>query len=97
MNFLKDKRKSIDSSVTRLEGGLATLAKAADDTAVLQEELAVQDADIAEKKAVVEEMIENITQKSAIAMEQKAKAAEKKAFLEVSNADIAIKKADADE
>lgn len=33
--FLKDKRKGIDSSVTRLEGGLATLAKAADDTAVL--------------------------------------------------------------
>jgi len=35
MNFLKDKRKMLDSSVTRLEGGLATLAKAADDTAVL--------------------------------------------------------------
>lgn len=41
MNFLVDKRKELDSSVTRLEGGLATLAKATDDTAVLQEELAV--------------------------------------------------------
>jgi hypothetical protein len=57
----------LDSSVTRLEGGLATLAKASDDTAVLQEELAVQDADIAEKKTVVEEMIKNILEKSAIA------------------------------
>jgi dynein heavy chain len=35
MNFLQNKRKELDSSVTRLEGGLATLAKAADDTAVL--------------------------------------------------------------
>jgi len=41
INFLQNKRKLLDSSVTRLEGGLATLAKAADDTAVLQEELAV--------------------------------------------------------
>lgn len=67
INFLTTKRKFLDSSVTRLEGGLATLAKAADDTAVLQEELAIQDADIAEKKAVVEEMIANIMQKSEIA------------------------------
>ena len=41
MNFLGTKRKELDGSVTRLEGGLATLAKATDDTAVLQEELAV--------------------------------------------------------
>ena len=57
----------LDGSVTRLEGGLATLAKAADDTAVLQEELAIQDADIAEKKAVVETMISNINAKTKIA------------------------------
>jgi dynein heavy chain len=97
MKFLTDKRKNIDSSVTRLEGGLATLAKATDDTAVLQEELAVQDADIAEKKAVVEEMIKNIQEKSAIAGKQEKEAQEKKAFLEVQNKEIAEKKAEADE
>lgn len=58
--------------MTRLEGGLATLAKAADDTAVLQEELAVQNADIAEKKAVVEEMITDINIKTEIANKQEA-------------------------
>lgn len=97
MKFLTEKRKNIDSSVTRLEGGLATLAKATDDTAVLQEELAVQDADIAEKKAVVEEMIKNIQEKSAIAGKQEKEAQEKKAFLEVQNKEIAEKKAEADE
>ena len=94
---MNDKRKEIDSGVTRLEGGLATLVKAADDTAVLQEELAVQDADIAEKKAVVEEMIKNIQEKSAIAGKQEAECVEKKAFLEVQNKEIAEKKAEADE
>ena len=69
--------------MTRLEGGLATLAKAADDTAVLQEELAVQNADIAEKKAVVEEMITDINIKTEIANKQEAECSEKKSFLEV--------------
>jgi dynein heavy chain len=96
MVFLGDKRKGIESSVTRLEGGLATLAKATDDTAVLQEELAVQDADIADKKAVVEEMIKNIKEKSAIAGKQEAECTEKKAFLEVQNKEIDQKKAEAD-
>ena len=96
-NFLRDKRKSIDLSVTRLEGGLATLAKAADDTAVLQEELAVQDADIAEKKVVVEEMIANINAKTETANKQEATCSEKKAFLEVQNKEITQKKAEADE
>jgi len=57
----------LDGSVTRLEGGLATLATASDVTAVLQEELEVKDADIAEKKAVVETMISNINAKTKIA------------------------------
>ena len=96
MTFLKDKRKALDGAVTRLEGGLATLAKAADDTAVLQEELAVQDADIAEKKAVVEEMIADITEKTETANKQEAECSEKKAFLEVQNAEIAVKKGEAD-
>ena len=87
----------LDGQVTRLEGGLATLAKAADDTAVLQEELAVQDADIAEKKTVVEKMIADITEKSEIAGKQQAEAEETKAKLEVDNKIIAEKKAEADE
>jgi len=82
--------------VTRLEGGLATLAKAADDTAVLQEELAVQNADIAEKKAVVEEMITDINIKTEIANKQEAECSEKKSFLEVQNVEITKKKGEAD-
>lgn len=46
--------------MTRLEGGLATLESAAADTKVLSEELAVQNADIAEKKADVEIIIESV-------------------------------------
>ena len=48
----------MDNAVTRLEGGLATLESAAADTKVLSEELAVQNADIAEKKAGVEIIID---------------------------------------
>lgn len=96
MKFLGDKRKSIDMSVTRLEGGLATLAKAAEDTAVLQEELAIQDADIAEKKIVVEEMIANINAKTEVASKQEVDATEMKNFLEEKNKEITIKKAEAD-
>jgi dynein heavy chain len=32
MKFLANKRKSLDSAVRRLEGGLTTLAKATEDT-----------------------------------------------------------------
>lgn len=96
MRFLQGKRKDIDSSVTRLEGGLATLVKAADDTAVLQEELAIQDADIAEKKVVVEGMIADISAKTIIANKQEAECSETKASLEIQNAEISIKKAEAD-
>ena len=42
-------------------------------------------------------MIENISQKSVIANKQAAEATEKKAFLEVQNKEITIKKAEADE
>ena len=96
MTFLDQKRKMLDSSVTRLEGGLATLEKAAADTAVLQEELAVQDADIAEKKAVVEKMIENINAKTEVASKQEVDATEMKKFLEEKNVQIGIKKKEAD-
>jgi hypothetical protein len=60
----------IDSNVRRLEGGLATLAKAQEDTEVLSKELAIKNAEIAEKKTVVEELIADITDKSEIAGKQ---------------------------
>ena len=61
MDFLNQKRKLKDSAVVRLEVGLATLAKASEDTQVMQEELSVKNAEIAEKKVIVEELIEDIT------------------------------------
>ena len=64
--------------------------------AAVQEELAIQDADIAEKKAVVEEMIANIMQKSEIANKQEAAASEKKILLEAQNIEITVKKEEAD-
>ena len=61
MDFLNQKRKLKDSAVVRLEVGLATLSKASEDTQVMQEELSVKNAEIAEKKVIVEELIEDIT------------------------------------
>ena len=61
MDFLNQKRKLKDSAVVRLEVGLATLAKASEDTQVMQEALSVKNAEIAEKKVIVEELIEDIT------------------------------------
>ena len=39
INFLKNKRKMMDGLVRRLDGGLVTLKKAAEDTAILSKEL----------------------------------------------------------
>jgi dynein heavy chain len=61
MKFLANKRKMLDAAVIRLEGGLTTLEKAAEDTKTLSEELAIKNADIAEKKIIVEELIADIT------------------------------------
>lgn len=60
----------IDSNVRRLEGGLTTLAKAQEDTELLSKELAIKNAEIAEKKKVVEELIADITEKSEVAGKQ---------------------------
>ena len=73
----------MDSNVRRLEGGLATLVKAQEDTEVLSKELAIKNEEIAEKKKVVEELISDITEKSEVAGKQKTLAAEKKALLEI--------------
>ena len=56
----------------------------------------MQDADIAEKKAVVEKMIKNILKMSIVAGKQEKEAQEKKAFLDAQNEEIAEKKAGAD-
>lgn len=51
--------------------------------------MAVKNAEIAEKKKVVEELIEDIKQKSEVASKQMEVAAEKKAFLDVQSVIIA--------
>lgn len=68
----------MDRSVQRLEGGLTTLAKAQEDTEALSKELAIKNAEIAEKKVVVTELIEDISKKSEIAGVQAKAAGEKK-------------------
>jgi hypothetical protein len=51
----------LDAAVIRLEGGLATLEEASVATAELQAELAIQNAEIAEKKTDVEAIIVTVT------------------------------------
>lgn len=50
---------------------------------MLSEELAIKNAEIAEKKVVVQELIADITEKSDIAAKQQAIAKEKSEFLAV--------------
>ena len=95
MKFLASKRKSLDSAVRRLEGGLTTLAKASEDTQILSEELAVKNAVIAEKKVVVEALIANIQGKTEIAQKQQKIATDKKAILDVQAVEIGEAEADA--
>jgi len=74
ISFLKGKRKTFDNLVRRLEGGLATLAKATADTTELSIVLAEKNKIIGEKTVVVNQIIADITEKSEIA-EVQAKAA----------------------
>ncbi len=61
----------------------------------MSQELAVKNAEIAEKKKVVEELIEDIQQKSEIASKQKEMATDKKALLDVQSVVIAQEEAEA--
>lgn len=70
MKFLNDKRKICDFQVTRLEGGLATLENASEVCKELQEELALKNVVIADKKVIVEKIIFDIQGKSEIAGKQ---------------------------
>ena len=97
MQFLEQNRKKLTNAVVRLEGGLTTLAKAQEDTQILKEELAVQNAEIAEKKAIVEELLADIAQKSEIAGRQQKIATEKKKELDIAAVEIAKESAIADE
>jgi dynein heavy chain len=78
ISFLRDKRKLMDSMVRRLDGGLVTLKKAAEDTAILSTELAEKNKVIAEKVIEVDALIKDITAKSEIAATQQAAAQAKK-------------------
>jgi len=64
MDFLAQKRKMMDGMVRRLDGGLVTLVRAAEDTEELQKVLEVKNKDIAEKSVVVAELIKDIGVKS---------------------------------
>jgi dynein heavy chain len=70
ISFLKEKRKMMDSMVRRLDGGLVTLKKAAEDTAILSTELAEKNKIIAEKVIEVDALIKDITAKSEVAATQ---------------------------
>jgi len=89
MTFLSDKRRLFDSMVRRLEGGLTTLAKAQKDTEILSQQLEVQNAEIAKKQIVVQELIDDITAKSEIAAVQQKEASEKKEYLDKQSVIIA--------
>ncbi len=53
IKFLQNNRKHIDGLVRRLEGGLATLARAQADTEEMSKELAIKNAEIDEKTKFV--------------------------------------------
>jgi len=72
----------MDNNVLRLEGGLTTLAKATEDTKILSQELEVKNKEIAEKTVNVQELIKDITEKTATASVQQKEAAEKKTYLD---------------
>ena len=95
IQFLRGKRKEMDAAVRRLEGGLATLAKAAEDTQVLEEKLRIDNAEIADKKAIVEELISDINEKTETANKSAEAAAKTKAELEISGKQIAIEEEEA--
>ena len=79
--FLKGKRRSFDAMVRRLEGGLATLAKATADTTALSKVLAEKNKVIGEKAVVVNAAIAEIAEKSEVAGVKAKAAAAKKAEL----------------
>jgi dynein heavy chain, axonemal len=70
ITFLDDNRRRMTNSVVRLEGGLSTLEKAAEDTKVLGDELQIKSADIAEKKEKVEIIIAEVNAKTEDANKQ---------------------------
>lgn len=72
----------MDSLVRRLDGGLVTLKKAAEDTAVLSTELEEKNKIIAEKVVEVDALIKDITAKSEVAATQQAAAQAKKTQLD---------------
>ena len=67
LKFLIDKRKLMDKLVQRLDGGLAQLKAAAEDTEALSKELTIKNQVIAEKTVVVEKLIADIDAKTEIA------------------------------
>lgn len=72
----------MDGLVRRLDGGLVTLKKAAEDTEALSIELAEKNKVIAERTVEVEKIIKEVTEKSEIAAVKAAAAQTKKTQLD---------------
>lgn len=62
---------------------------------MLSKELAIKNAEIAEKKRIVEQLIEDITEKSATATQQQEVAARTKKELDIQSVQIAQEEAEA--
>jgi dynein heavy chain len=92
---LKDCNKKIDFSVRRLSGGLTKLVEAAKAVDQMQIELTSKKVVVEENTIKVEALIEQITEKTAIANEQQQNAAVKQKEVEESSAVIKVESAKA--
>lgn len=97
IKFLSDNRTRLINAVNRLEGGLTTLAKAAEDTKVLGDELQIKSADIAVKREGVEIVIADVNEKTADASVKQKDAKELEEKITIESAKIAKMSAEANE
>ena len=94
--FLAINRKKYTDMIIRYANGCKTLEKAAADVEVLQAQLEVKQKEVNAEKAEVEAIIEDIQQKTEIASKHQTAAIEKKAQLDIDNAEIEQKQKEAD-
>jgi len=94
--FLGINRKKYTDMIVRYANGCKTLEKAAADVEVLQAQLEVKQKEVNAEKSEVEAIIEDIQQKTEIASKHQAAAVEKKAQLDIDNAEIEQKQNEAE-
>jgi dynein heavy chain len=95
--LLKLNGKKISVAIARLDGGLTKLVDAAEAVDRMSKELTEKKVIVDAKTKDVEALIEVITEKTTIATAAEKDANEKKAAAEISAAEIAVSKAEADE